>query len=181
MSLNIPPHPPGYYFCIIARATYKMSNCLMVVLLIFIDYVYLLKFPSKPPVFSSVSRFQEGKSSHTYCRSCWYSIPELNYLVHVQPAKCWILPCQTLSKAISSNWWFMDLTMVSSTDQKVRWLFDSLLPSVFQHHHSIKNKAKMSLFDVCCYAKPGSRLTVPTGYRMPLKIPKKTHQGLILC
>lgn len=85
MSLNIPPHPPGYYFCIIARTTYRMSNCLAVVLLIFIDFAYLLKFPSKPTVFRSVSI--RKANTHTPIAEA-ASIQYLSCLAYVQPAKC---------------------------------------------------------------------------------------------
>lgn len=36
-----------------------MSNCLVVFVLIFIDFTYLLKFLAKPTAFSSVSQYWE--------------------------------------------------------------------------------------------------------------------------
>lgn len=85
MCLNIPPHPSGYYFCIIARTTYKMSNCLVVFVLIFIDFTYLLKLPAKPSfqLFLSI-----GKANPHRPIAEAANIEYLKCLVHVQLAKC---------------------------------------------------------------------------------------------
>lgn len=155
MPLNIPPHPAGYYFCIIARTTYKMRNCLAVVLLIFIDFTYLLKFPSKRQILILFLGIRKANPHTPIAEAA--SIQYLNCLGRVQPAKCRVFPCWTLSEAISSNRWLVALTTLSSTDQKVRWLFVSLLPSIFQHQHSIKNKAKTSLsIAYWCARRPSS-------------------------
>lgn len=143
MPLNIPLHPPGYYFRITSRTVYKISNWLVVVVSIFTYFASVLKYPFKTIVLVLFLAIRKANPSHIYCGICQYSkleLPSTHSACKVlnismpDPFQNCLLPVYGSLKA---------LTMASSTDQKIRWwLFFILSSSIFSIIIQLKIKAK---------------------------------------
>lgn len=142
MPLNIPLHPPGYYFCITARTMYKISNW-SVGCFNFYLFCISFKISVQNHSFSFVCSYQKGQSSHIYFE--YWQIPQLELLSTCSACKILSIsmpdPFQHCLLPIYGS--LKALNRASSTDQKIRrWLFFILSPSIFSIIIQLKIKPK---------------------------------------